>query len=93
MTESQCQQLLQSDVDAAAQAASSLINVCACEQNVVVDLAYNLGKSGLASFNTFLGYMRNQQWSQAASDLRGTLWCRQVGNRCTRDTGLIENGC
>ena len=93
VTDTQCQQLLQKDVDSAAAAAQSLANVCACEEAVVTDLAYNLGKAGLSQFTTFLGYMNNQQWSQAASDLRGTLWCRQVGGRCTRDTGLIENGC
>ena len=90
MSQSQCENLLKSDVNQASIAASSLANVCACEHNVLTDMAYNLGKSGLASFNTFLGYMKDQQWSKAAEDLKGTLWWvlgRARGYAC-RSAGL-----
>mmetsp|Transcript_31399 Transcript_31399/g.50988 ORF Transcript_31399/g.50988 Transcript_31399/m.50988 type:complete len:109 (-) Transcript_31399:284-610(-) len=60
---------------------------------VLVDMTYNLGQAGVASFTTFKSYIENGQYSEAASDLKSTLWCSQVGNRCTRDTGIIAKGC
>lgn len=74
-------------------AVSGFSGLCTCVQNVMVDMAFNLGEAGLSSFNTFLSYINNHEWSSAASDLKGTLWCRQVGNRCTRDSSIIAAGC
>lgn len=67
--------------------------LCSNVQNVMTDMAYNLGGSGLSSFHTFLGRVNQHDWKGAASDLRGTLWCRQVGSRCTRNSNIIEQGC
>ena len=55
-------------------------------------MTYNLGEAGLASFNTFNSLMEAGEWDQAADDLSGTLWCSQVGSRCTRDQNQIR-GC
>ena len=39
---------------------------CGCAENVLVDMTYNLGKTGLSRFTTFNPLMRNGQWDQAA---------------------------
>ena len=56
-------------------------------------MTYNLGAAGIQSFTTFNSYISARNWAAAASDLQGTLWCRQVGSRCTRDSGIIAAGC
>ena len=94
LTQSQCGTLLQGALNTAESGARSVFgSVCECVFNVLVDMTYNLGEGGVSSFTTFKSYIENQQWSEAASDLKGTLWCSQVGNRCSRDTGLIAQGC
>ena len=64
---------------------------CKCAEYVLVDMTYNLGEGGLSTFNTFNSLMESGQWDAAADDLQGTLWCSQVGTRCTRDTNQIRS--
>mmetsp|Transcript_16477 Transcript_16477/g.23098 ORF Transcript_16477/g.23098 Transcript_16477/m.23098 type:complete len:217 (-) Transcript_16477:371-1021(-) len=94
LSKSQCSTLLQGALSAAESGAKNVFgNQCSCIMAVLVDMTYNLGSAGVASFTTFKSYIENGQYSEAASDLKSTLWCSQVGNRCTRDTGIIAGGC
>ena len=49
---------------------------CDCAKSVLVDMTYNLGSGGLATFHTFNSLMKSGQWDAAANDLAGTLYCR-----------------
>jgi len=94
VSQGQCQNLLEGAVKTAAAGAQRVFgNQCACVQNVLTDMTYNLGEAGIASFGTFRSYIEKHDWNQAANDLYGTLWCKQVGSRCTRDAGIISRGC
>jgi lysozyme len=94
LTTSQCSILLNDEVrSAASQELAIFGNQCACINAVLTDMTYNLGGGGMASFGTFISLIKQHKWSSAASDIRGTLWCRQVGNRCSRDAGIIAAGC
>ncbi|EDQ86225.1 uncharacterized protein MONBRDRAFT_38498 [Monosiga brevicollis MX1] len=94
LSESQCTTLLEGEVkNAAASAVSVFGSQCSCIEAVLTDMTYNLGKAGIESFHTFISDIKAHEWSAAASDARDSLWCRQVGNRCTRDTGIIAQGC
>ena len=64
----------------------------AARQAVLFDLAYNLGILSLLSFQTFLKYMQAGQWLEAAQDLSGTLWARQVPQRARDNIELIQLG-
>ena len=59
----------------------------------MIDMDYNLGDAGFASFGGFIGYINSKAWSQAAADGRGTAWCGQVGSRCSDDMGRVARGC
>ena len=59
----------------------------------MTDLAFDLGQAGFGSFSTFISLINQKKWSEAASDLRGTLWCSQVGSRCSDDASRIAGGC
>ena len=72
---------------------SSYNSLCCNVQNIMTDLAFNLGEAGLADFGTFISYVNSGQYSEAAEDLKGTLWCRQVGTRCDEDTAQLARGC
>ena len=88
LSKSQCEQLLDTEVDVARQGEKQIYGnsiTCSCAKSVLVDMTYNLGEAGLASFTTFNSLMESGQWDAAADDLSGTLWCSQVGSRCTRD--------
>lgn len=90
----QCADLLYMEVKVASQGEQAVFgSQCSCIAAVLTDMTYNLGEAGISTFNTFIGYIKEHNWSAAAQDVRGTLWCRQVGNRCTRDSGIIANGC
>ena len=94
LSKSQCSSLLSSQVDVARQGEKQIYGnsiSCQCATYVLVDMTYNLGEGGLSSFNTFNSLMESGQWDAAADDLSGTLWCSQVGSRCTRDQNQIRS--
>ncbi|CAE7517501.1 E [Symbiodinium sp. KB8] len=94
LNQHQCAELLSGAVSAAEAGARRVFgNQCPCIMAVLTDMTYNLGEGGISSFTTFKRYIEEQNWSAAASDLKGTLWCRQVKSRCTRDVGIIARGC
>ena len=93
LSQSQCSQLLDQQVDVARSGEKQIYGnsiSCSCAKSVLVDMTYNLGEAGLASFTTFNSLMESGQWDAAADDLSGTLWCSQVGSRCTRDQNQIR---
>ena len=53
---------------------------------------FNLGDAGLCRCNAFLDLINKGQYEQAADDLKGTLWCSEVGNRCIDDASIITQG-
>ena len=78
LTQSQCDSLLDTEVDQARAGKESIYGAhvgCSCADYVLVDMDYNLGTSGLATFTTFKSYIDAQNWDAAADDLYTTLWC------------------
>lgn len=53
-------------------------------QDVIVDMAFNLGVEKLAGFDTFIGLVKNGHYAAAAQDGLRTAWARQVGRRAHR---------
>jgi lysozyme len=58
----------------------------------LLDMAYNMGASGLETMTDFLTYLRAEEFAQAAADLMATLWAREVGARAKFDANLIKTG-
>jgi GH24 family phage-related lysozyme (muramidase) len=94
LTQTQCEKLLTPDVNAAtSQAASIFGTYCACVQAVLTDFTYNVGEGTAATFTTFKSYLQAGNYQAAANDLKTSLWCKQVGTRCTDDTTILAQGC
>lgn len=51
----------------------------------LINLAFSLGPSGLRSFKKMLAAVAGSDWSKAGSELRNSLWARQV------DTAQVPN--
>ena len=60
-------------------------------QRVLVNMTFNLGKAGLASFRTFGDAIKRKDWKYAAKRGRATLWYRQVTNRAERLMRMLES--
>lgn len=62
-------------------------------QGVLAELAYNLGVPGLLRAPIFLGQVQRGEYAQAAENLRGWLWAKQVGpDRSGRLIGMMRSG-
>lgn len=68
-------------------------------KEVLVDLAFNLGPSGLRSFKFFRSSIENQDWAQAAWDLSHqnrkansppSAYSKQVPNRARRNVNILK---
>ncbi len=53
-------------------------------QEILANMAYNLGVTGLLKFKRTLSLIRSQAYHEAADALVASLWYRQVGNRAKR---------
>jgi lysozyme len=70
---------------------SNYNSMCCNVQNVVTDMTFNLGS--LSGFPTLVGFFERGDYADAAADMKNTLWCRQVGSRCTEDASMVARGC
>lgn len=67
-------------------------NLDPVRQRVLVNMAFNLGIQGLATFTSFLAAMQAGQWAQAAVDMQNSRWWNQVGARAQRLQYMVLNG-
>lgn len=59
-------------------------------QRAMTDLFFQLGDEKFPKFNIFLSLMEQGQYDQAADDLEGTAWWKQVGQRGPKIQALIR---
>lgn len=67
-------------------------NLDSARQAVLIDMNFNLGTSKLLKFNRSLDLIRQGKYSEAADNLKHTLWYKQVGSRSKRLCGILESG-
>ena len=61
-------------------------------QDVIVEMAFNLGVGGLLTFDHMLAAVQAGEWRRAASLMLLSKWARQVGHRATRLADMMERG-
>lgn len=59
-------------------------------QTVIVNLAFNMGIAKLAKFPNTLRYLNAKDWARAGSNLRQSLWFKQVGARARELVARLE---
>ena len=62
-----------------------------CIQNVLVDMTFNMGKTSLCGWPNFVKQLGNKDYQGAATNMKSTKWCGQVGRRCTRNVVLVQS--
>ena len=62
-----------------------------CVQEVVTDMTFNMGMYSLCDWDELNYYLANHDYDSASNYIRGTLYCRQVGNRCIRNTDILTS--
>ena len=53
-------------------------------QDVILNMAFNLGTDGLAKFKTTLGHVAAGRYAEAATAMLHSRWATQVGERAQR---------
>ena len=61
-------------------------------QNVLANMAFNLGINRLLQFVKTLDYMRSRRYDAAALEMLNSTWAKQVGSRAVRLAALMRKG-
>lgn len=61
-------------------------------REVIIEMAYNLGISGLYKFKKMWAAIDNSSWELAAKEMLDSKWARQVGNRAVRLAERMRTG-
>jgi len=59
-------------------------------KGVLINMAFNMGQAGLLKFRNTLGYMKAKNYTQAAANMRLSLWYKQVKKRAEELARRIE---
>ena len=63
-----------------------------CRRNILTNMAFNLGVSGLLKFKNTLTAVENKNWEEAASQMLESRWAEQVGGRAVELSELMKTG-
>lgn len=61
-------------------------------QDVLANMAFNLGIARLLGFHNTLAAMKRGDWASAAAGMEASLWAHQVGDRAARLADQIREG-
>jgi lysozyme len=59
-------------------------------QDVIYEMCYQLGVSGVSKFKKTLAYLENREYRMAASEMLDSKWHRQTPNRSQRLSDIIR---
>ena len=59
-------------------------------RRVLIDMAFNLGVSGLLSFQNMIGALEVGNYQVAAEEMLDSRWAKQVGSRAERLANMME---
>ena len=53
-------------------------------QQVIVNMAFNMGRPRLSKFKNFIAGVNDRDWTRAAEEMMDSKWATQVGDRAKR---------
>tara|TARA_Y100000589_G_scaffold79624_1_gene73288 strand:- start:1617 stop:2216 length:600 start_codon:yes stop_codon:yes gene_type:complete len=96
ITEAEAQLMLSNDIDDFADRLKREIpwmaELSPVRQRVLLDMAFNLGISGLLKFKRTLKAIRAKQYEKAAEMMLDSRWATQVGQRAKRLSKMMATG-
>ena len=60
-------------------------------QEVVINMCYQLGVTGVSKFRKAISAMQEGEWSEAADEMLDSLWARQTPNRAKELSDIVRN--
>ena len=95
LNNSQIETLLVGDLKSSKEAANRLVGSLAQHpsgvQGVLVEMAFNLGATGLAEFKNFLTAVKSKNYTAAAKEMLKSSWSKQVGDRAKTLATIVSN--
>lgn len=70
----------------------SYFNVSESRQHVLLDMAFNLGISGLLKFRNMLSALERRDFRRASEEMLDSRWARQVGRRAQTLSLMMRSG-
>ncbi len=94
LTDSQIRELFEKDMSSAVSCVEGWISnwssIGTSRQSALADMSFNLGCAGIKEFVTMRSDIEAGEYSAAAADMQKSLWCGQVGERCSRDVECMR---
>ena len=59
-------------------------------KNVVMEMCYQLGVTGVSKFKKTIAYLQNKQWEEASVEMLDSLWARQTPNRAKELSNRVK---
>ena len=59
-------------------------------KDVVVEMCYQLGVTGVSKFKKTIAYLQNKQWKDASIEMLDSLWAKQTPNRANEMSNIIK---
>lgn len=95
-SEDEIQLMLSNDIDLAMKDARQLVpgfdNLDDVRQEVLANMALNLGYSRLAGFKKFLAAVNTSEFAEASIEMLDSKWAQQVGARAQRLSKAMRTG-
>lgn len=96
ISHSEAMVLLDNDLTKALEDAESLVDqwdrLGDVRQRVLVDMAFNLGRTKLAKFKKTLKAINARLYTMASREMLNSLWAKQVGARAVRLSDMMKTG-
>ena len=59
-------------------------------QDVVMEMCYQLGVTGVSKFKKTLAHLQNKRWEEASVEMLDSLWARQTPNRAKELSNRVK---
>lgn len=78
-------------VDGANELTSHLSLVLATIKGVIIEMVFQLGKTGVSKFKKFFEALNNQDYNEAANQMLDSNWHKQTPKRCIELSKIIRS--
>ena len=86
--------LFEKDFNKAVQGAEELLkdyNIALVAKEVIIEMVFQLGKTGVSKFKKMFDALKNNDYSRAAAEMLNSAWYRQTPSRCEELSELMKS--
>jgi len=86
--------LFEKDFNKAVQGAEELLkdyNIALVAKEVIIEMVFQLGKTGVSKFKKMFDALKNNDYSRAAAEMLNSAWYRQTPSRCEELSELMRS--